>query len=106
MTITTIRAGNIAHIDRTFTRVDPAVSVVGSTAQVAVTDAAGTTTALTGETVTVDNVAGTVRVVADWTIPDSYPAQIVTVTIDVSTAMIAAWEERLFVKGRTLAVVP
>jgi hypothetical protein len=106
MTITTIRAGNIAHIDRTFTRVDPAVSVIGSTAAVAVTDAAGTTTALTGETVTVDNTAGTVRVVADWTIPDNYPRQIVTVTIDVSTAMIAAYEQRIFVQSRTLATVP
>jgi hypothetical protein len=106
MTITTIRAGNIAHIDRTFTRVDPAVSVIGSTAAVAVTDAAGTTTALTGETVTVDNTAGTVRVVADWTIPDNYPRQIVTVTIDVSTAMIAAWQGDIYVTNRTLATVP
>jgi hypothetical protein len=102
----TFLAGSIVHIDRTFTRVDSAVSVAGSTAQVAVTDAAGTTTALTGESVTIDAPNGTVRVVADWTIPDNYPRQTVTVTIDVGAAMVAAWEQRIFVKARTLATVP
>jgi hypothetical protein len=103
---TTIRAGNIAYIDKLFTRVDPTINPTGSTANVAVTDAAGVSTALTGETVTPDSVAGTLRVQASWTIPDSYPSQAVTVTIDVSGPMVAAYEERIYVLARTLPTVP
>jgi hypothetical protein len=101
----TILAGNVAHIDRTFTRVG-AGSLVGTVASVAVTNPTGTSTALTGETVTIDNTAGTVNVAADWAIADAATGGVYTITIDVGGGMIAAYETKVYVTARTLATVP
>jgi hypothetical protein len=102
--MTNILAGNVVHIDRTFTRIGTG-TVTSSTAAVAVTDPAGVDTALPA-TVAVDNTAGTVHVAADWAIADPAPAGWYTITIDVAGGMVAAWQGTVYVRARTLAVVP
>jgi hypothetical protein len=102
---TTILAGNVAHIDRTFTRAAPG-SITGSTATVAVTDPTGASAEVSAVTITINDTAGTLRVVADWEIRDIAGAGYYTVTIDIAGGMVAAWQDRVYVRARTLAVVP
>lgn len=105
-TLTTILAGNILHISRTFTRpAGSTVSVNPSTVKMAVTSPAGVTTALTPSAVVYDGVTG-FTVTADWTIPDDAARGRYTITTDTSGGLTAAHQEVVQVTARTLAVVP
>lgn len=106
MATTSILAGNILHISRTFTRpVGSTVSVNPSTVKMAVTSAAGVTTALVPSAVVYDGVTG-FTVTADWTIADAAAGGMYTITTDTSGGLVAAHQERVRVEARTLAVVP
>ena len=106
MAITSMLAGNIVHISRTFTRPDgSAVSVNPSTVKMAVTAPDGTNTALTPSALVYDGVTG-FSVTADWTIADSAVDGYYVITTDTSGGLVAAHQERVRVLVRVLAVVP
>lgn len=101
-----IRAGNVVHITRTFTRPSGStVSVNPSTVKMAVTAPDGTVTSLTPSSPTYDGVTG-FTVTADWTIADSAARGRYTITTDTSGALVAAHEETVYILERTLATVP
>ena len=106
MTITTMLAGNIVHITRTFARpAGSTVSVNPSTVKMAVTAPDGTSTALTPSALVYDGVTG-FTVTADWTIADTAADGYYVITADTSGGLVAAHQERVRVLVRVLAVVP
>jgi hypothetical protein len=103
-----VTAGNAVQLRRQFDRAEGETGYVSpSTAQMAVTDEAGATVALT-ETVTYLGGSGTetsVVVKATWSIPDDAHGLYV-VTTKVLGALVGAHQETWRVRQRRLVVVP
>lgn len=98
-TDTEIVAGNIAHVDVTFTRAGTD-TIVGTTATVTVIELDGTTHDVTPIT-DVDDTAGTVNVVGDWPIPADHADGRIVVRTVTDGPLVGVREDAFMVVAQT-----
>lgn len=94
-----IVAGNVAHIDVTFTRAG-SDSIAGTTATITVIELDGTEHAVTPD-VDVDDTAGTVRIVGDWPIPADQPDGLIVVRTAATGPLVGVREDAFMVAAQT-----